>query len=677
MKLLEGLGTFFYRRPTEIDQIASPRDLKIKYSLVVLLSTVFLAIVASIFLPQLKFFQAAKISTSIARSEWHFTLTNSQDLCHAADCLASPEQSFLWNAPALKPQSEMRESLLKNGQNEIWLGLVLHPDKIAKWSTSETLHLYLGHIRGPHTLFVDGKVVHLSNKKNILPLSLELGPAHNQNNRPIYVAIKVINTALHPDVLMLNGEVGEGLISSETLEALSLSYLVRHETIPTLLAFLYFLLSCVAFYFWQQSKRPEVFYFFFMNAIQTLVQMRYHIVFITSIDLTILRSLALTLRLAECTALLFFCMAMARTSRKFFAWIALTSLLFLSAVLLYRHDYAFLIDLENKMVNYIVPFYFVLSIAIVLLQTIGLAKKGSRFQYHPQRAAQLAILAVATAILGIVFRVTYEWSFVGRYNYTTSFFTYRMGYFVYTLLMIYLMTKEFIAREDLIRKTPVSRFHKMTPLLESIEGIVVTLDLKNSETLYKLRAKNSGPHDFVSQWRNETYQHFIEQKAVILSQAGDEVTAFFAFESLEDEKAVYQRVFTCLEKYDRWLGEFQRECQLRLFEFNLKEYKFSYRAAIIKGALRPYWEFLGETRVPAWTEAGNTTPLVDVHRYLEMEKGLNQSGEVHMAIIPTDLLDQILALQAELRPRVLFTHSLQEGKHGVMYDVSALRLSTQ
>ncbi|MCC7441876.1 MAG: hypothetical protein IT285_09590 [Bdellovibrionales bacterium] len=347
------------------------------------------------------------------------------------------------------------------------------------------------------------------------------------------------------------------------------------------------------------------------------------------------------------------------------------------------NDYAALLEIEHGIGLYVLPASTLAGAGVVFLRAWLLSRaRGGGGIYHPQRARQLLLFG----FLLLTFLAGYLWQFnwsINEYRYGATLVSYRSLQAVILLAMAVLMLGEYRVAEAMLRKYPVSRYHKLGVLPDSVQGLVLAMDLKGSEALFKERAANSGVEDLTAAWRQVVYEAVYGCGGLILFHAGDEVAAFWpapASATPSGETRDWGRVEDFLARYRVSIAELRRENRLRHPQTELGAYPFDCRAAATWGDLRPIWENVGDARLPSWIEAGNSSPLVWVHRLLELEKSLPSGNDARSASRLVIGTGDWFAWRAQAAKRasrwseVTAVSGESEGKHGVIYAITALDL---
>lgn len=99
----------------------------------------------------------------------------------------------------------------------------------------------------------------------------------------------------------------------------------------------------------------------------------------------------------------------------------------------------------------------------------------------------------------------------------------------------------------------------------------------------------------------------------ILQAEGDAILAFWTKPICDDHMKVIETLLGLNEVLSQ-ISEQLNDEEL-LVDTDIK-----IRGAVIDGDIRPIWREIGDTRIPAWIEAGSQNIFVDAARFLDFEK---------------------------------------------------------
>ncbi len=198
-------------------------------------------------------------------------------------------------------------------------------------------------------------------------------------------------------------------------------------------------------------------------------------------------------------------------------------------------------------------------------------------------------------------------------------YTFRSSALLVTVIMGAFVMADIRRSQHLMKKIPVSRFHRRNQLPEEVRCVLLSIDIKGSEELFRLGASLGVGGDFVHSCIENMARVLGARGFEIVATEGDSVIAFL--EASEPAASVSRAA--------QVLPELEAELQAIGADYR-KRHGFQggihFRSALGFGAIRPVWVKAGGVNRAEWTEAGKTNLFVDVARILEGERAVAPEG---------------------------------------------------
>jgi hypothetical protein len=176
--------------------------------------------------------------------------------------------------------------------------------------------------------------------------------------------------------------------------------------------------------------------------------------------------------------------------------------------------------------------------------------------------------------------------------------------------------REFGEQEKLIAKTPVSRYHRLPQLPERVNGALLVVDLKNSELLFRLGAREGDAGKLVDTCVSHLWTAVMENGGVVLQTEGDAIRALFDQETCPDPVAA------ALRTTDRMAQELALvDGRIRSEHAAAAEMpRLAFRGGVAVGAVKPIWHDFAGTHHASWIEAGGSNAFVESTRLMDLER---------------------------------------------------------
>lgn len=503
------------------------------------------------------------------------------------------------------------------------------------------------------------------------PITIALPMQRLSEPRPLKIGIWVRDDGGQVIADYFNPLFGSGFETREQAWALARFTNFWSSTRPLALFVANLMVAILFFSLWIfATEKAEYFYMAIFALIGAIYQIRMMDFFIdwSSPDHRYL--LQIVLRFYEATFGMFLGLSFARIRGNLFKWgipitVAIPFLVipFLQGA---AAKSAFSHHLDTGLASLLVA----IGAASCLGQAVHLKTLKTRGFFHPTRIRHLFLFGG-----GLLFLALFQlMDGLVAFSAIGEALRFRVGHLAVVLLLSVLALQEYRAQKYLIEKTPVSPYHRRPILPESLHGAILSIDLRNSEFLSRLGAEHFEAGLLVGECLSHMWTAVTSQGGVILRTEGDGLLAFFdsanrAFPVLHASRAV-QEISSTLP--------FLREKIQSAQDLGGQDIHLGFRAGLALGSIRPVWQNMGDTRHASWTEAGNTMPLVESARLMEIERKLGSSAEDCLVVMP-----EATARSADSSSKWAnqYQWKLRDysvlGKHEVQYRISVLDLAVR
>lgn len=647
------LARFLYRG----EATAAPaRDLVVKVAFFAVASSVFSYLFFAIRNEQ-DFWKQAYPGTVIERSEWRAKVLSEKLDCEPKCPLSFAHSSF-WKTSGALTETEISTKLKEGNALEVWLGLSLHRSRVWELRENSRTYLVLGWLKGSYSLWVNGELLQKISADEFGPQVFALPVSHFSRPGNLDLVIR-----LHPrpgakNLVPFTASMKEGFADYRSAQAFRSFHRFTEGAKPIALFLVYFVLSGFFFLLWVASPRNREYVHLSAFAIVCSIP---NLLFadIFSFRLSPATSMNLYLMIIFCKTIsgmnLGFSFSRTRTSLVF--WLTV-SLLISGALLVAVAPQTVLSGLRKPLNQHLISLGYAIGAFSCFLQAMSLSlreKQGFSFQFRKEKLLQFSFILFALA--GMQFL-----------QYGSFFSSVEIDIFwdvpevALAVFLGFIALSDYRTQYEMVEKTPLSVYHKRPSLPESVSGLLVMLDLKNSEQIFRSTLDGNTPFQMPA-IISMIWSAIAESGGVVIKAEGDEVIAFF-----DDEKHP-NPLRSALEASDR--------CYLRLQQV-AKENDASanaticFRMGMAAGRIRPIWVGQGRDRLPAWTQTEDSMVFVDCARIMEAERELQKTlpENSSLVVIANELLQKHEIEEKLLHGTVVTRGKRIRGKHDRIYAVT-------
>lgn len=323
--------------------------------------------------------------------------------------------------------------------------------------------------------------------------------------------------------------------------------------------------------------------------------------------------------------------------------------------------------LRQPLNQFLMPGVFLLGALACHIQARFMSSPASGLS-QPARVGRLNLFS--GLLLGMA--ALYFVQFHAKFDYVTKQLLFDFPALLLVMFMGYLALLDYRQQSRLVRRIPLSIYHRRPELPERLEGAVVMVDLKNSENYFAYARQTAGFESVMPTVLSHIWTAINQGGGTVLKAEGDEVVAFFEAGGAENP------LQGALESMDRIALQLKiYSDELRSQYEGLEKYDLHFRGAVALGEIRPTWVEGASGRLPAWVQVGESMVFVEAARLLEIEKQVEAPvsadasgpGAASRVLISSSAREKLMPDEARLRGEFLFRRRKFIGKHQNFYTV--------
>ncbi|MBY0471789.1 hypothetical protein K2X30_11535 [bacterium] len=552
------------------------------------------------------------------------------DVCSSpgnTKCPAHPQNPLAQESKHSRADKD-HDSLVSSFKDRpFWVIYDLTTEEAKQAAEQSANHIFIGIINGEYKIYANDVLFRTSHSEPERSLVSFTMPS-SWLKSPVRIAVWIRNNSqsAFPDLFESSYLRGTGLITTGTLDGLLSLRNFLDENRHFLAGFIYLIISIFFFSLWRATPRKrELLFFSLLGLILASLSIRLASSFYLGIPRYRAYQLEMLLRFSEAAGGALAGFSLARIRRDIS--VGFTSILIVMAFYLNLSSTTgpqFFMASKFIAKNLVPTCYFLATIAC-LAQAAWVQEHIQKNKAHwlKSRFWRLSQFSLTFSILGLIY--FYQADLLAGPQVLVSLHRYSplIAYGIASIILF----KEFRDQSQLMSYTPLSKYHRMIPLPQKIEALVVELDLKKSEPLFraatKLNDNNALVFPFVDSWINV----FRSIGGEPIEFQGDMVRV--VFEIPEDEKKrahLYKSVGEKIKHLASLLDETAKEIERRtgISIYSLIE-KPAFRCAVTRGALRPEMVGSGNQKMATWMNADEQQALLRVARLLDAEKQLSET----------------------------------------------------
>lgn len=610
-----------------------------------------------------KFQDSQHLATlEIPAARWSFTTEDVPADCwgerRATECLASPANAKLWNASVNRRSPEYFKELAADLKKPFWLGLRIMPAELKRANSLGATRLMLGMLYSGYEVWVDGTRIQVGDfLENDMPIALDLTTERMLEEKPLHIALSVFRSGKMKTIDSDWFVPTMGFFTSKNSDQQIRWTAFANDTRYYVLFAVFFLFGLI-FRYASLIKKSNVEY---SAAAAFSLVLAFSQFIIADSTFRLLGPgfyypmLNGTL-FAEIFAVIGFGLACSRGRSVLLKAVSLAIpisflILLFSTKILNDNGRA-----AEFTIFYLTPLSYFVAGGFCLLQYVSLKINSNTITSSKQRRTLLASMSFIFIVVAI--------SFIAETLRAQAVETHWAR--ILTLIPLYVLTTSIAAAVQknyrIFETTSISPFHKLSPLPDLVAGVIINLDLKGSEKLFRTGANEDVGGTIVSTVLSQIWGRFASSGATVMQSSGDDILLIYPDRDFGNQPYLWYKTLCEVHEELQLIAQQLADSHPELSTLR----RIEFRAAVAKGAVRPLWRLIGSTRVPAWVEAGNKNVFVDTARLLELERANAKptaKGGGSMLII-----DETLEAELKEIPDLEIKSFTGQGKHGRIYN---------
>ena len=598
----------------------------------------------------------------VAPARWSFMAEAAPADCwsdkRATVCPASPANPELWNAPIKRRSPEYHRFLSDDLKKPFWLGLRIMPAELKRANSLGATRLMLGMLYSGYEVWVDGARIQVGDfLENDMPIAIDLTTERLLEEKPLHVAIAVFRSGKMHTIDSDWFVPTMGFFTSKNSDQQIRWTAFANDTRYYVLFAVFFLFGLI-FRYAALIKKTSVEYS--AAAAYSLV-LAFSQFIIADSTFRLLGPgfyypMLNAMLFAEIFAVVGFGLAFSRGPTRVLKSVSLAIPISFLVLLIGSK----IVNDNGRITEFIIfwltPLAYLAAGSFCLLQYVSLKINSVTITSSKRRRTLLASMSFIFIVVAI--------SFIAETLRAQAVETHWAR--ILAVIPLYILTTSIAAAVQknyrIFETTSISPFHKLSPLPESVSGIIINLDLKGSEKLFRTGANEEVGGTIVSTVLSQIWGRFASTGATVMQSSGDDILLIYPDEDFSTEPGLWYKTLCEVHEELQLIAQQLADSHPELSTLR----RIEFRAAVARGAVRPLWRMIGTTRVPAWVEAGNKNVFVDTARLLELERSsVKPAAKVAGSML---IVDETLETELKGIPGLELKSFTGEGKHGRAYS---------
>lgn len=649
------LAELLYRRIPPKNKSQISRD-------TIMNSLVLVSLVAGVILLGSKYQDSQHMATlEIAPAKWTILMGHSEVDCldkkNKSECVASPENNLLWESPMHRRDEEYSKILAADLKAPFWMGLKITPAELKRAGSLGATRLMLGLLYSRYEIWVDGERIQVGDfLENDLPLALDLTIDRMQQDKALHIAVAVFRNGkmrtIDSDWFVPTMGFYTSRASDQQIRWSAFANDTRYYVMFAVFFLFGLIFRYAAIIKEANSEYPAAaMYSLVMALLQFIICDSTFRMFGPTLYYNVLNAILV----AEVFAVIGFGLAFSRAPaallRRVNLSIPVSFLVVLSISRIFSLDGVF----SEIIITYLTPLSYAAAATFCFLQYVSLNINFGNLSVNSKRKTLLASMSLIFLFMAV--------SFVVETLQAQAVETHWVR--ILGVIPLYILTTSIAAavkrNYKIIETTSVSSFHKLTPLPDLVNGVIINLDLKSSERLFRIGAGEDMGGTIVSTVLSQMWSRFAASGATVMQSTGDDLLLIYPDSLLKEEPELWIKTLKSVHEELQLIAVQLADSQPELATMK----SLDFRAAASRGAVRPLWRLIGATRVPSWVEASSKNVFVDTSRLLELERTNSSQKNYSRTVL---IVDESLEVELKNIKDLQVVAVNGVGKHGRNYQ---------
>lgn len=607
----------------------------------------------------------------VPATTWSILFTEERHSCWSntdATCPASPVSLALWRSPLKRWSPEYYNRLEADLSAPYWMGVQIPPEALKRAATQGATRLMLGLLFSRYEVWLDGNLVQTGHYlENDLPVAIDIARDRLHEDKPLSIAIAVFRDGRMRTMDSSWFVPALGLFTSKAADE-QMRWTVFAGDTRFLIMFAIFMLLGTVFRFAasSDSAKDEFRAAALLSFVLALTQVVMADSVFRMIGATIYYRVLSAFLLGEVTAVLAFGLAVARNRHSYVTFASAATPVFLLLAFFLPSSWIDSGQVAQATVNAMTPIAYIAAGLLCLIQFVQIqtAQSNNTLAASASQSRNTTLLIMTFMLISIGLAFLLESNGLESALAATVETHWARYLVLFPLLTVTVSLAADVQHSfKLLETTPISSFHKLAILPSEIEGRIINIDIKGSETLFRTGANKEVGGTIMSTVLSEVWTTFSASGATVLQSAGDDLLVLYDKQTLAHSPLLWLETLNAVHAQLQVIAQRLADSHVELAGLKTLEY----RAAVCDGSVRPLWRIVGTTRVPAWVEAGSKNVFVESARLIELERSQRLTDRGSVVVIEDEI-------RATLPPHVHSTPLTGTGKHGRQYSATALVL---
>lgn len=639
MKRLIRIAQYLHRPPQESRAREGEKSWTLVAILVALLVTT-AGIFGSIFLIEV----SGGVKTNPYRfhgpSSWSFLArsTNVHEYCNpkqlnSTQCIASPDNPTLWESPSFKNNHEDKEKILALKGKDFWIGKIISPEELRNAKYQNFDHYILNFFAEKYEVWVDGKFYSSGTLNfNDVPVILRFPLSRFAEESPLYLAIKIENgiNATFPEVISLIKQEG---FASSSAAANFMTFMGFYPVLSSFMSLIFTLMIGFLFFsLWLMKKKRKEFGFMAIFLFAFSLSQFFQNNALSWLQFSVSPSVNIFFLCAEANTAILLAASFARLRRVFFVF-TIPLLLILTIFVPIIFESTTSVYYAPQFISFwYTPVFYLIAAFLCFLQFYALVPMNFGGKTIHKRMQDLIIFGGTLTLIGLAYAFA-------SYSASSNEILWRNFINIgLTIILCVVLFREWYRQNQYSAKVFVSNYHRRLQLPEKIQGLLIKLNIKQTEKLLRYQPVNKSNTDIVNECLSLIWSAINDNAGTILETEGDSLVAFFEDSPLNP---AHNNAVRSILLAKREIEDLDYQIKKK-DPVNTTHWSVGFRIAIATGAIKPIWHEILDSRHAAWENVGDIDLFDEVDRYLEMGKQVTTENMHDSLIFMSEPLAQKL-----------------------------------
>ncbi|MDZ4082312.1 MAG: hypothetical protein U1E10_05220, partial [Bdellovibrionales bacterium] len=529
---------------------------------------------------------------------------------HAEDWYVTYEdrEEALWRDKTVRDMYPHSQTLDQRPGEMYWIGFQVTPEQVAKARAAGANRFFIGYFIGEIEVFVDSVLVKSGPGNGYRRATVVDIPVQSfQSESGFRIAIRIRNDSreMYPDTLFYSGLATDAQVETHVRWQEFRSMVSNSVALGLNLA-----LGLFFFALWLCGvRKQELSAFAAFGLMNAAIQALTMPVILDYLGPMVSYRLNFIIKIYEVLFVLWLGASLARIRPPWVLQAMSVGLIVPWLIFLTNWSPNFIYHGTYFLWMWVCPHIYFVAAFLCFAQARLVAASHKRDLVDPARLLKLQLSWMALVLM----------AFVQLYG-NQIYFDARILNAVLLLGLAAAVVHDYRRQELFVRRAPLSKYHQLAVLPERVSCVLATIDLKRSESLYRLGSSQAVGGAYVVDIISQFYRLITERGGEVIQTEGDSITFFF--DQLEADGMALSKTIASVRELDQKLRS-----HLTAQETSKLPDDIRLRAALDVGTIRPVWQRFEGRDVPSWEQTADSNVFVDVARLMEAEAKVGNQAE--------------------------------------------------